>query len=157
MPSEANLSPRAAERVCRESAQKAFDEAAKSLNVDWGLTLDGKQLQRWSEALGRGMVRQRDRQGRAYRKGRYPQGPANAPQLLVIGMDGRRLAFAVHDPTGHCDVVKFWTPPWHYVARVTHPSAATCVPGHRAGGVTLGAFDTHGWKPSVAGTAKPRR
>jgi hypothetical protein len=57
-------------------------------------------------------------------------------RISAIGMDGRRLAFAVHDPTGHCDVVKFWTPPWHYVARVTHPSAATCVPGHRAGGVT---------------------
>ena len=46
-------------------------------------------------------------------------------RISAIGMDGRRLAFAVHDPTGHCDVVKFWTPPWHYVARVTHPSAAT--------------------------------
>jgi hypothetical protein len=88
--SEANLSPHAAERVCRESAQKAFDEAAKSLNVDWNTTLDGKQLQRWSEALGRGMVAQRDRQSQAYREGRYPQGPANAPQLLVIGMDGGR-------------------------------------------------------------------
>jgi hypothetical protein len=51
-------------------------------------------------------------------------------------MDDRRVAFAVQDPTGRCDIVKFWTPPWHYVARVTHPSAATCVPGHRAGGVT---------------------
>jgi hypothetical protein len=57
-------------------------------------------------------------------------------RISAIGMDGRRLAFAVHDPTGRCDVVKFWTPPWHYVARVTHPSAATCVPGHRAGGIT---------------------
>src|SRR5436305_1604021 len=53
LPAEANLSPHAAERVCRESAQKAFDEAAKSLNIDWNQTLDGKQLQRWSEALGR--------------------------------------------------------------------------------------------------------
>jgi len=90
LPSEANLSPRAAERVCRESAQKAFDEAAKSLNIDWELTLEGKQVQRWSESLGRGMVARRDRQTRAYREGRYPQGPANAPQLLVIGMDGGR-------------------------------------------------------------------
>jgi len=90
LPSEANLSPKAAERVCRESAQKAFDEAARSLNMDWNTTLDGKQLQRWSEALGRGMVSGRDRQSRAYREGRYPQGPANAPQLLVIGMDGGR-------------------------------------------------------------------
>lgn len=90
MPSEANLSPHAAERVCRESAQRAFDEAARSLNIDWKLTLDGKQLQRWGEALGRGMVRQRDRESRAHREGRSPDGPANPPQLLVIGMDGGR-------------------------------------------------------------------
>jgi hypothetical protein len=57
-------------------------------------------------------------------------------KISAIGMDDRRIAFAVHDPTGRCDVVKFWTPPWHYVARVTHPSAATCLPNHRPGGVT---------------------
>jgi hypothetical protein len=57
-------------------------------------------------------------------------------RIAAIGMDGRRVAFAVHDPTGRCDVAKFWTPPWHYVARVTHPSAATCLPNHRPGGVT---------------------
>lgn len=57
-------------------------------------------------------------------------------RITAIGMDGRRVAFAVHDPTGRCDIVKFWTPPWHFVARVTHPSAATCVPGHGPGGVT---------------------
>lgn len=90
LPCEANLSPRAAERICRESAQKAFDEGARSLNIDWRTTLDGKQLQRWSEALGDGMVRQRDRQTQAYREGRYPEGPANPPLLLVIGMDGGR-------------------------------------------------------------------
>jgi hypothetical protein len=90
LPAEANLSPHAAERICRESAQKAFDEAAKSLRIDWKATLDGKQIQRWSEALGRGMVAGRDRQTQAYREGRYPEGPANAPSLLVIGMDGGR-------------------------------------------------------------------
>ena len=90
LPSEANLSPHAAERICREAAQKAFDEAAKSLNIDWKETLDGKQIQRWSEALGRGMVRERDRQAQAHREGRYPEGPANAPLLLVLGMDGGR-------------------------------------------------------------------
>jgi hypothetical protein len=57
-------------------------------------------------------------------------------KITAIGMDGRRVAFAVHDPSDRCDIVKFWTPPWHFVARVTHPSAATCVPSHRAGGVT---------------------
>lgn len=90
LPPEANLSPHAAERLCREAAQKAFDEAARSLSIDWKTRLDGKQIQRWSEALGRAMVIARDRQTQAYREGRYPQGPANAPQLLVIGMDGGR-------------------------------------------------------------------
>jgi len=100
LPSEANLSPRAAERVCRESGQKTFDEAAKSLNVDWQTTLDGKQLQRWSEGLGRAMVVRRDRQSQAYREGHYPQGPANAPQLLVIGMDGGRWQGREKDADG---------------------------------------------------------
>lgn len=90
LPAEANLSPRAAERICREAAQKSFDESAKSLNIDWEGSWDGKQIQRWSEALGQGMVMQRDRQTQAHREGRYVEGPANAPQLLVIGMDGGR-------------------------------------------------------------------
>jgi hypothetical protein len=98
LPAEANLSPYAAERVCRESAQKSFDEAAQSLNIDWQGTWDGKQLQRWSEALGRALVCQRDRQSLAYRQGRYPQGPANAPRLLVIGMDGGRWQSRQKDP-----------------------------------------------------------
>src|SRR5947208_2841134 len=85
-------------RLFRDSAQKAFDEAAKSLNVDWQTTLDGKQVQRWGEALGRGMAAERDRQTRALREGRYPQGPANAPQLLVIGMDGGRWQGRQKDP-----------------------------------------------------------
>jgi hypothetical protein len=57
-------------------------------------------------------------------------------RITASGMDGGRVAYAVHDPNGRCDEVKSWIPAWHYVARVTHPSAATCLPGHRAGGVT---------------------
>jgi hypothetical protein len=57
-------------------------------------------------------------------------------KISAIGLDARRVAFAVHDPAGKCDVVKFWTPPWYFVARVTHPSAATCLPHHSPGGVT---------------------
>lgn len=90
LPGEANLSPRAAERVCREGAKNAFEEAAKSLNIDWNTSLDGKQIQRWTEALGRGIVVDRDRQAQLFREGRYPDGPPNSPQLLVIGMDGGR-------------------------------------------------------------------
>ena len=98
MPSEANVSPHAAERVSREAAQKSFDEAARSLNIDWKTSFDGRQIQRWAEALGRGMVRGRDHQTQAYREGRYPPGPANAPQLLVIGMDGGRWQGRQKDP-----------------------------------------------------------
>jgi hypothetical protein len=98
LPAEANLSPRAAERVGREAACRTFDEAARSLNLDWKMTLDGKQLQRWGEALGRGLVAGRDRQVRAYREGCYPEGPANPPKLLVIGMDGGRWQGREKDP-----------------------------------------------------------
>lgn len=57
-------------------------------------------------------------------------------RITAIGMDGRRVVFAVHDPKARCDVVRFWTPPWHFVAHVTHPSGPTCLSTHRAGGVT---------------------
>ncbi len=98
MPPEANLSPLAAERLCREAAHKTFDESARSLNLDWRTNLDGKQVQRWGESLGRGLVAERDRQTRAYREGRYPPGPANPPKLLVIGMDGGRFQSREKDP-----------------------------------------------------------
>lgn len=90
MPAEANLSPKAAERVCREATKGAFEEAAQSLNIDWKTTLDGKQVERWSESLGRAIVVNRDRAAQAFREGRYPDGPRNDPELLVIGMDGGR-------------------------------------------------------------------
>ena len=91
MPSEASLTPRAAERVARESAVQSFDNAARALCIDWGLeALDGKQVQRWGEALGRSMVQARDAEVLAYEQGRRPECPANEPQLLVIGMDGGR-------------------------------------------------------------------
>jgi hypothetical protein len=44
------------------------------------------------------MVRRRDRQTQAYREGRYPPGPPNAPQLLVIGVDGGRWQGRDKDP-----------------------------------------------------------
>jgi hypothetical protein len=57
-------------------------------------------------------------------------------RISAIGMDGTRVAFAVHDPAGRCDAVKFWIPAWHFVAHVTHRSGPTCLPTHGAGGVT---------------------
>ena len=55
-------------------------------------------------------------------------------KITAVGMDGRRVAYAVR--TGRCDVVKFWTPPWYFVAHVTHPSGPTCLGTRGAGGVT---------------------
>lgn len=96
------MTPRAAERVARESAVQSFDNAARALCIDWGLeVLDGKQVQRWGEALGRSMVKARDAEVLAYEQGRRPACPANGPQLLVIGMDGGRYQGREADPDTH--------------------------------------------------------
>jgi hypothetical protein len=55
-------------------------------------------------------------------------------KITAVGMDGRRVAYAVR--TSRCDVVKFWTPPWFFVAHVTHPSGPTCLATRSAGGVS---------------------
>lgn len=85
------LTPRAARRVGREAAMHAFDQAADALNEDWGSSLDGKQVQRWAEALGRSVTALRDAELRAFEQGQPPAGPLNPACLLVIGMDGGRV------------------------------------------------------------------
>src|SRR3972149_4815041 len=91
LPAEVPLTPRAARRVAREGALHSFDQAALALNEDWGTHLDGKQIQRWSEAIGRVVVWEREGEVGAYERGCRPASPANAPALLVIGMDGGRV------------------------------------------------------------------
>lgn len=91
LPTEVPLTPRAARRIAREATLHSFDQAALALNEDWGTHLDGKQIQRWSEAMGRLTVRNREREVEAYEQGCRPASPANAPALLVIGMDGGRV------------------------------------------------------------------
>ena len=91
LPAELPLTPRAARQVGREGAMLSFDQAALALNEDWGTHLDGKQVQRWAEALGQTVTIQRDRQVQAFERGVRPEGPANAATLLVIGMDGGRV------------------------------------------------------------------
>lgn len=49
---EVPLTPRAARRVAREGALPAFDQAALALHEDGDPHRDGKQIQRWAEALG---------------------------------------------------------------------------------------------------------
>jgi hypothetical protein len=85
------LTSRAARRVAREAVLHSFAQAALALKEDWGLDLDGKQIQRWSERLGAGAVADRDAEVRAFARGQHPSAPANGPTLLVVGMDGGRV------------------------------------------------------------------
>ena len=86
------LTPRAAERVAREAAVQGFDPAARALGRDWGGAepLHPEQVRRWAEATGAAAARQRDAEVAAHERGRRPAPPANAPQLLVLGLDGGR-------------------------------------------------------------------
>jgi len=52
--------------------------------------LHSRQVQRWSQALGQSLVSRRDREVLDHQQGVRPAGPANDPQLLVIGLDGGR-------------------------------------------------------------------
>jgi hypothetical protein len=86
------LTPRAAERVARETAIVPFDLAARSVNADWGTAYDGKQMQRWGEHYGEKVAACREQERRAFvMRGKQPGGPENGPELLVVGMDGGRV------------------------------------------------------------------
>ena len=98
LPTEVPLSPGAARRLAREAAVQSFDPAARALNEDWGTSYDGKQIQRYAQALGRGVVALHQEEVKAYQAGRRPSGPANDPELLVIGMDGGRVQGREKDP-----------------------------------------------------------
>jgi hypothetical protein len=86
-----HLTPKAAERVSRESAQHPFDCAARNINADWGTGYDGKQMQRWSEHEGAKIVAALELERRDQAKGKKPQGPSNPPELLAVGLDGGRV------------------------------------------------------------------
>ena len=96
------LTPRAAERLARESAVQKFDAAARALTIDWGVDparpLHPEQVRRWAEALGRGVAARRDAEVLAYARGERPAQPANAPELLVVGVDGGRWQGREPDP-----------------------------------------------------------
>ena len=54
--------------------------------------MHGRQVQLWSQALGRSLVVKRDREVLAYQeRGVRPQPPLNGLALLVIGLDGGRV------------------------------------------------------------------
>jgi hypothetical protein len=95
---QVGLTPQAAERVSREAAQVPFDVAARSVNADWGTAYDGKQIQRWAEHYGQKLAADQERERKEYLKGRHPAGPANAPAVLAVGMDGGRVQEREKDP-----------------------------------------------------------
>jgi hypothetical protein len=88
-----------AERVAREAAQKAFGESARAISMDWHLdkALDAKEIQRWGERLGDALVEQRAVEVQAMAQGVNPEGPLNAPPLVVLGMDGGRVQMREKD------------------------------------------------------------
>ena len=96
---QVGLTPQALAKVCRESATtQSFDVAAASINEDWGTHYDGKQMQRWSEHVGQKLVELEARERQEYARGKRPEGPAHAPQLLVVGLDGGRVQGRKKDP-----------------------------------------------------------
>lgn len=84
--------------MAREAATQSFDNAARALNIDWGTNFDGKQIQRWGEALGRTLVERRQKQLASFQAGLLPSCPENQHQLLVIGGDGGRVQTREKNP-----------------------------------------------------------
>ena len=69
------------------------------MQIDWGMTVHGRQVQRWSQTLGGSLVARRDREVTEYQeRGVRPEPPPNEPQLLVIGLDGGRVQSKEKDP-----------------------------------------------------------
>jgi hypothetical protein len=92
LPTEGHLSTHAAEKVVIEAATGSFDTAASKLNHDWATTLDGKQVQRWSERIGGNAVARREQELQKMKKPNYqPPCKANEHELLVVGLDGGRV------------------------------------------------------------------
>ena len=70
----------------------SFDQAARSINEDWGTTYDGKHIQRYAEHVGAAAVKEMELQRKAWVHGKRPPPKAEAAgDLLVIGMDGGRM------------------------------------------------------------------
>ena len=65
---------------------QTFDKAAAALNEDWGTHLEGKQVQRWSEALGQTVVKDKQAEVRSFEQGYRPASPPNAPVLYEYQM-----------------------------------------------------------------------
>jgi len=84
-----------------EAATGAFDTAAAKLNHDWGTTLAGKQVQRWSERIGDHAVERREEDLRRMDEDNVlPPAKANEHEVLVVGMDGGRVQTRLKNEDG---------------------------------------------------------
>ena len=97
LPSEAALTPKAAERIAREATTQTPDKAAEALKQDWGISWDGRQIDRWAQHFGTRMRAERDAEVAASESGQRPAPPENTPVLLVIGPDGGRVQMKEKD------------------------------------------------------------
>lgn len=84
--------------MAREAATQSFDNAARALNIDWGTHFDGKQIQRWGEALGQTLIEARQKELESFQAGVIPACPPNEHELLVIGGDGGRVQTREKNP-----------------------------------------------------------
>lgn len=84
-----------------EAATGSFDTAAIKLNHDWGTSLDGKQVQRWSERIGDNVVARREQElQQMEQENILPRAKANEHELLVIGLDGGRVQTRLKNEDG---------------------------------------------------------
>ena len=97
LPSEAALTPKAAERVAREATTQTPDKAAEALNQDWGTRWDGRQIDRWVQRFGARLDAEHAAEVAASESGHRPAPPENAPVLLVVGPDGGRVQMKEKD------------------------------------------------------------
>jgi hypothetical protein len=87
--------------VTREGVCQSFAQAAKAINEDWQTRYDPKHIQRFAEVAGQTLLAQQTGERQAYERGQRPSGPANDPELLVVGMDGGRIqSRAKNEPDG---------------------------------------------------------
>jgi len=101
--------------MAREAATQTDAGAAKAINEDWRANFDARQINRWTEALGRIPLEQQKRQILDMESGIHPAAPANAPELLVVEVDGGRWQGREKDPVTQgcwredkvCTVIKY--------------------------------------------------
>jgi hypothetical protein len=101
--------------MAREAATQADASAARAINEDWGSGFDSRQVSRWTRQLGALPLEEQRRQIQAFESGVHPVSPANAPDLLVIEVDGGRWQGKDKDPVTKgrwredkvCTVIKY--------------------------------------------------